>query len=147
VLTLEKSGEPLVVVNVHGSSGLKLDDTDCRVKQFSLVFEDMNGGPAADGARNIVLGDLNTDPARADSFDKSAEKFNEHAGPGKRFEFITEVGVDAVPTYAGNFNIDHVVSDAFSGSCWAAGVSEGRPAVSEVAYFDHKPSVCTLRAR
>ena len=140
-------GQSLVVVNVHGSSGLKLEDTDCRSKQFALVFEDMNGSPAANGARNIVLGDLNTDPGRADTFDKSAQKFIEHVGPGKRFQFITAVGVDAPPTYAGNFNIDHVVSDAFAGGCWAAGATAGKAEVSQVAYFDHKPVVCAVRAR
>ena len=146
-LTLVKDNHSIVVVNVHGSSGLKLEDTSCRAQQFALVFEDMNGSPAANGERNIVFGDLNTDPARADSFDQSAQKFNEYAGPNKAFDFITEVGPDALPTYAGNFNIDHVVSDAFTGSCWAAGASPGKPAVSEIAYFDHKPAVCTLRAR
>ena len=140
-------GGNLVVVNVHGSSGLKLDDTQCRTKQFALVFEDMNGSPAANGDRNIIVGDLNTDPGRADTFDPSAQKLKEHVGQGRRFQFITEVGPDAVPTYAGNFNIDHVISDAFSGSCWAAGVTEGHPPVSQIAYFDHTPGVCRLRAR
>ncbi|MEZ4225581.1 MAG: hypothetical protein R3B13_31805 [Polyangiaceae bacterium] len=142
---LRPNGERWTLVNVHGSSGLTLEDTACRTKQFALVFEDMDGQPAANGEKNLILGDFNTDPGRADTFDPSAQKVLEHAGPGKSFHFVTDVGTDAVPTYAGNFNIDHVISDAFEGSCWAAGVDPGRPAVSDVAYFDHKPIVCSLR--
>jgi len=37
-----------------------------------------------------------------------------------------------------------VISDALDGSCWAAGVTSGHPAVSDVLYFDHKPIVCRI---
>lgn len=143
------AGGSLTVVGVHGSSGLTQDDQDCREKQFVQVFEDLgtgDGRPAADGERNIVLGDLNTDPGRTVDFDESAAKWNEHVGEGKRFRFISDVGTDVEPTYAGLFNIDHVVADGFSGSCWVAGVGE-RPPVTEMVYFDHKPVVCSVRER
>lgn len=48
------------------------------------------------------------------------------------------------PSYAGLFDIDHVVSDVFVGSCWIAGLGDGRPPVTEMVYFDHKPVVCRL---
>jgi hypothetical protein len=67
-------------------------------------------------------------------------------GDGKTFHFITAIGTDAEPTYGGFFNIDHVVSDAFAGDCWIAGVTEGRPAVTETTSFDHKPHVCSVTA-
>jgi hypothetical protein len=146
VIDLAQGGE-LTVVNVHGSSGLAQEDQDCRAQQFSLVFVDLgDGSPAANGARNLVLGDFNTDPARMADFDESAALLDAQAGPGKRFRFHTPVGQEATATY-GLFNIDHVLSDAFAGSCWVAGVSDGRPKVSETQYFDHKPHVCELRTR
>lgn len=142
------SGGDITVVNVHGSSGIEQGDQDCREKQFELVFVDLgDGAPAARGAKNIVLGDFNTDPARMADTDESAALLAAQAGPGKKLGFLTAVGTDVPGTYAALFNIDHVLSDAFVGSCWVAGVTDGRPAVSEVAYFDHKPHVCRLRAR
>jgi endonuclease/exonuclease/phosphatase family metal-dependent hydrolase len=142
---LAKGGE-LTVVNVHGTSGIAQDDQDCRAKQFALVFEDLgNGEPAANGARNVILGDFNTDPGRNADFDESAQLVLSHVGPDKPLHFITDVGPDITPTYGGFFNIDHVISDAFTGSCWTAGVSEGHPPVTETVFFDHKPAVCTLK--
>ncbi len=139
------SGGTLTLVNVHGSSGIKTDDKECREKQFSQVFEDFGDGqPAANGSVNLILGDFNTDPARMQESDPSAQKINEHVGEGKTFHFHTEVGTDVTGTYAGLFNIDHVISDSLSGDCWHAGVSEGHPAVTEAKYFDHVPAVCRL---
>lgn len=54
------------------------------------------------------------------------------------------MGPTATPTYAGLFNIDHVVSDVATGSCWTAGISPGHPDVLDAVYFDHKPVVCAL---
>jgi hypothetical protein len=141
------AGGTLTVVNVHGTSGIEADDRDCRVRQFTQVFVDLGDGePAANGQRNLILGDLNTDPGRNADFDQSSAFFNEHVGDGKRFHFVSEVGPQATPTYAGFFNIDHVISDALDGSCWTAGIG-GHPAVSGTVFFDHKPLVCTLRER
>ncbi len=141
------AGGTLTLVNVHGSSGIAEDDQNCRVKQFEQIFVDLgtgDGEPAANGERNIIMGDLNTDPGRMDNFDPSAQLFNAHVGDGKKFHFITEVGEEAPASYANVFNIDHVVSDAFDGSCWIAGLSSSHPAVSDVLYFDHKPVVCAI---
>jgi hypothetical protein len=139
------AGGALTVVNIHGSSGFTAEDQRCRVAQFDQVFVDLgDGAPAASGAVNVIVGDLNTDPGRLAGGEDSATRFAAFVGDGQRFHFVTDVGEDATPTYAGAFNIDHVVSDAYQGSCWAAGISEGHPAVIEAIYFDHVPIVCTL---
>jgi hypothetical protein len=139
-----EGGGTLTVVNIHGTSGITQEDQDCRAKQFSQVFIDLDGAPAADGERNLILGDLNTDPGRTYDFDESAALFNEFVGQDKPFHYLTDVGPDVPPTYAELFNIDHVASDALRGNCWVAGHSEGHPPVTEMTYFDHKPVVCRL---
>jgi hypothetical protein len=144
VIELAGGGE-LVVVNVHGSSGVEQADQDCRAAQFAQVFVDLGDGePAANGARNLVMGDFNTDPARLVDIDESAQLLVSHVGEGKRFHFVTSAGLDAQPTYAGLFNIDHVISDALGGSCWHAGITDGHPPVTDMVYFDHRPAVCTV---
>jgi hypothetical protein len=140
------AGGTLTVVNVHGSSGFSIEDNGCREKQVAQVFVDLDGAPAANGARNVVLGDFNTDPGRLTAIDVSAAAWAKHVGPGKPFHFISDVGPTATPTYAPGFNIDHVVSDTFTGSCWAAGITAGHPAPTPMTYFDHRPIVCTLTA-
>jgi len=138
-------GGTLTLVSVHGSSGISGDDMACRTRQFDQVFVDLgDGDPAASGDTNLVMGDLNTDPGRVAGLDPSAARWNEFAGPAGPFHFVTEVGWDAVPTYAGIFNIDHVVSDRLSGACWAAGITEGHAPVTEAVYVDHHPVVCRV---
>ena len=140
-------GGTLTVVNIHGSSGILSADQDCREQQFEQVFVDLgigDGRPGASGVRNVVLGDLNTDPGRHDSWDSSADRFNDFVGGNDPFQFITEVGSNAPPTYASLFNIDHVVSDVFAGTCWVAGVTQGHPNVTQTVIFDHKPVVCDI---
>jgi len=138
-------GGTLTLVGVHGSSGISLEDMDCRVLQFEQVFVDLgDGAPAANGAVNVVMGDLNTDPGRLVDGDPSAARFADFVGEGKAFHFVSDVGPRAPPTYSGILNIDHVASDAFEGSCWVAGVTDGHPPVIDAVYFDHKPVVCTL---
>ncbi len=137
-------GGSIVVVNVHGTSGIEDADEVCRVRQVEQVFVDLDGEPAANGAINLVMGDLNTDPARLASADPSAARWNDFAGEGLRFHFVTGVGRRVTPTYATLFNIDHVISDALDGSCWAAGVTEGHAAVIDAVYFDHVPIVCEV---
>jgi len=138
-------GSTLTVVNVHGSSGLSDDDKACRLAQFEQVFADLgDGSPAASGARNLVLGDLNTDPGRFLGSDPSAAYFAD-AAAASGLSFHTEVGPQASPTYGGLVNIDHVLSDAFEGGCWSSGVA-GRPEVTPITYFDHKATVCELTA-
>ena len=139
-------GGSITLVSYHGSSGIKDDDVGCRVKQVEQVFVDLGDGkPGASGNRNLILGDFNTDPARGKAVDKSAQRWNDFVGPGKGFHFISEVGLNATPTYSGLMNIDHLVSDVATGSCWVAGVSPGHPPVIDTSYFDHKPIVCTVK--
>jgi len=139
-------GGTLTVVTVHGTSGFSADDVACRVAQFEQVFVDLgtgDGEPAANGERNLILGDFNTDPGRAAPADPSAVALLRFAGPGEPFAFVSEIGADAVPTYLGSFNIDHVLSDELVGQCFSPGVTGGAP-VSPVVYFDHAPIVCDL---
>lgn len=146
------AGGTITLVNVHGSSGFKPADSDCRTKQVEQVFVNLVGGPAANGARNLVMGDFNTDPGRLTILDSSARRWGDFVGKGKPFQFLTDVGSSAAPTYGSSllgllgqgFNIDHIVSDVFEGSCWTAGVSAGHAPVSKMTYFDHKPAVCNL---
>lgn len=137
----------MTVVNVHGTSGLLPADQLCRVQQIDQVFVDLGDGlgqPAANGTRNLVLGDLNTDPGRNTAFDVSAQRWNAFVGDGKAFGWLSEVGSSAPPTYANLLNIDHLVGDVYEGSCWSAGVTAGHPDVYAPAYFDHKPLVCDV---
>ncbi len=145
VIDLAEGGE-LTVVNLHGTSGISDDDVGCRVAQFEQVFVDLGlgDGPAANGARNVVLGDFNTDPARAAAFDASVQRLLELVGDDKSFHFVTAIGQDAVPTYANAFNIDHVISDALDGECRHPGAEGHGPPVLDFVYFDHLPAVCTL---
>ena len=137
-------GSELTLVSVHGSSGIAGEDEQCRLAQVDQVFVDLGDGePGANGAVNLVLGDLNTDPGRWTGSDPSAARWAEFAGPGLDFHFVTDVGPDAVPSYSDLVNIDHVVSDALDGGCWIAGL-EGEPPVTEAVYFDHKPVVCEV---
>lgn len=140
VIQLARDGSLLTVVNVHGSSGLTQADQDCRVLQFAQVFEELGigDGPAANGERNVIAGDLNTDPGRMTDYDESASAFSAYVGTGTPFHFVSAVGPKAPPTYGGLFNIDHVVSDALGGSCTSAGK------ISDIGGFDHEPLVCRL---
>ncbi len=143
-----EDGSRLSVVALHGSSGLKPEDVACRVAQLDQVFVELGDGrPGVDGTRNLVLGDLNTDPFRLAGGEASADRFRAHAGPGTAFTVHTWAGPDAPPSYGGLLDIDHVASDAFDGDCWTAGVDPGHPAVFEPVYFDHRPRVCSLVAR
>ena len=137
-------GGSITVVNVHGTSGITATEQDCRVRQFDQVFVDLDGEPAANGAINLVMGDLNTDPARLASGDPSAARFSEFVGDGLPFHFITDVGRTAEPSYGGLFNIDHIASDRLNGSCYTAGITAGHPGITDIVYFDHRPVVCTV---
>lgn len=140
------AGGAFTVVHVHGTSGVSMDDANCRKQQVDQVFVDfgLGDGPAANGTRNLIFGDLNTDPGRFVAGDPSAARWRDFAGPGARFRFVTPMGPEAPPTYGDVVNIDHVVSDVFSGACWVAGVTPGRPPVVAERYFDHTPHVCSV---
>jgi hypothetical protein len=144
------AGGSLTLVNVHGTSGVSRADIDCRIKQFAQVFVDLGRGdgvPAANGARNLIMGDLNTDPVLIAALDRSAAAFLDYVGPDRRFDFISADGPGAPASYAGALNIDHVVSDELTGACWVAGLTDSHPPVTGIRYFDHKPVVCDLQTR
>lgn len=142
-------GGTLTAVDVHGTSGFAADDEACRVRQVDQVFLDIgDGAPGANGERNLVLGDLNTDPGRLLDADRSARRWTEFVTvPGsapRPFHFVSAIGPEAQPTYSDTVNIDHVISDVATGTCWAGGVSDGRPAPTAMTYFDHHPVVCDV---
>lgn len=135
-------GGRLTVVNIHGTSGRTQNDQACRVAQFDQLFVDIldgSGQPALNGDRNLVLGDLNTDPGRGTEVDPSARRWKDFVGNGQAFNQISEAGTQAEPTYANAFNIDHVASDAFVGTCYT-----GQP--TETTAYDHMPIICDLKA-
>lgn len=146
-IDLAEGGE-LTLVNVHGTSGFSAEDTACRVAQVEQVFVDLgDGAPGANGARNLILGDLNTDPGRFSGVDASATRWNDFVGEGAPFRFVTEIGDDAPGSYAGAADIDHVIADSATGTCWIAGITPGRADVAERVYFDHHPVTCDLALR
>jgi hypothetical protein len=138
------AGGTITVVNFHGTSGITTDDMGCRMRQIEQIFVDLDGMPAANGAVNVVLGDFNTDPGRLADGDTSAARLLDFVGEGKAFRFATDVGPRVTPTYAGLFNIDHVITDAFAARCSRAGASDDHPPVIDAVYFDHLPAVCLL---
>lgn len=147
VVDLVDGGE-LVLVNVHGTSGFSSEDAACRVQQVEQVFVDLgDGAPGASGARNLVLGDLNTDPGRFVGVDASADRWRDFVGDERAFAFLTAVGEDAPGSYGGVADIDHVISDAATGACRIAGVTAGLADVTEVTYFDHHPVICDVALR
>ena len=142
-----ETGGSLTIVNFHGTSGFLPADQLCRVAQIDQVFVDLDGQPAANGELNLVLGDFNTDPARAVLLDLSAQRWNDFVGDDLPFRFITAMGATVQPTYAGTLNIDHQVSDGLVGDCWHPGITEGRDPVVDFEYFDHVPAVCSVGLR
>ena len=139
-----EAGGALTVLAVHGTSGMSGEDMECRARQVEQVFVDLGDGePGVNGERNLILGDFNTDPGRMAGYDPSADRWNDFV-TGDPFSFLTAVGEDAPPTYATVLNIDHVISDAATGTCWHAGVTEGHDEVIDAIYFDHLPAVCEL---
>jgi hypothetical protein len=124
---------------------MKPADQDCRVRQVERIFVDFgDGAPGVSGKQNLILGDFNTDPGRAGAIDRSAARWNDFVGDGKAFQFISRVGPDAPRAYQRFADIDHVVSDAFRGTCRYPGVDAGSRPVFDGTYFDHTPVVCTL---
>jgi endonuclease/exonuclease/phosphatase family metal-dependent hydrolase len=137
--------ELLTVVSVHGTSGISVDEQACRVAQIDQVFVDLGDGvPGANGSRNLVMGDLNTDPGRFADFDASAAAWSARVASSE-LAFISAVGPDAPGSYQGLADIDHVLSDGHAGDCWHAGI-DPHPAVIDAVYFDHKPVVCEITA-
>lgn len=138
-------GSTLTLVNYHGSSGFGSEEVACRIQQTDQVFVDLgDGDPGVNGEQNLVMGDLNTDPTRLADADDSAGRWNDFVGRRQRFDWHTDVSEDGPATY-GAVAIDHVISDAFTGGCWHAGVTEGHDPVSDIVFYDHRPVVCELR--
>lgn len=139
------AGGTLTVVSLHGTSGRKESDEACRVAQIEQVFVDLGDGtPGANGERNLIIGDLNTDPYLLRERSPGARRWGDFVGEDHRFRFISPVGPDAPRGYRGVADIDHVIADAFTGQCWIAGLG-GRPGVlPDAVYFDHRPVVCEL---
>lgn len=143
-LDLVDDDRDIVVVNVHGTSGINPEDQDCRADQFSQIFEDRGDGtPAANGDVNLVMGDLNTDPFLVGDAEPSSAMWNRFVGPAKPFDYISSSDLDGPPTYAGLFRIDHVASDAIRGECVVAG-EHGESPIWNTVYWDHNPVICDV---
>jgi endonuclease/exonuclease/phosphatase family metal-dependent hydrolase len=140
------NGETLNVICLHGTSGLKAADQDCRVRQVERIFVDFgDGAPGVRGEQNLILGDFNTDPGRAAAIDRSAGRWNDFVGEGKKFHFLSKSGAGAPRAYQGLADIDHIVSDTFRGECQCLGVDQGTERVFDGVYFDHVPVVCEIK--
>jgi hypothetical protein len=138
-------GRELVLVNVHATSGMTTQDMECRALQFDQVFKDQGDGhPAAHGAVNLVMGDMNTDPFLLAAGDPSAAKWNQYVGPGKAFHYISSDSAAGPATHVTTMHIDHVVSDAITGSCIVPGESPNLPPIMETTFFDHRPVLCDV---
>lgn len=139
-------GSTLTLVLVHGSSGALLHDQDCRVRQLAQIFDDLGtgDGPGANGAVNLVMGDFNTDPMRLARIDTSARALADRLAPGTGFHLLTDWPEEHPRTYAGAVDIDHVISDALDGTCFAAGITPGTTPPTPMVLFDHRPIVCDL---
>lgn len=138
-------GTTLTIISLHGTSGFKPADQQCRVLQIERIFVDWGDGrPGVSPQNNLILGDFNTDPYRAAELDRSAARWNDFVGPDKRFRYLSRLGPGVPPSYANLADIDHVVSDAYVGTCRRLGVDPETQAVYEGVYFDHVPIVCTL---
>jgi hypothetical protein len=139
-------GGVLTAVNVHASSGFSSEDQQCRVKQIEQIFINLGDGlPGLCGELNLAMGDFNTDPGRLADADPSARRLNDFAGAALPFHFISPVGPEAPPSYAGLFNIDHAIADRFEGSCSIAGITPDYPEVTTIKYFDHHPLICRIK--
>lgn len=134
-------GGMLRVVHVHGTSGLTLTDSRCRLGQIEAIFAD---GGAAPGF-GVVLGDFNTDPGRVTWLDPAARALRRSARPPGHYRFMTDVGLLVRPTFLSFLNIDHVLAAGMSGECWYAGRTPDTAPVSDLVYLDHTAVVCDLR--
>ena len=136
------SGPTIRVISVHGTSGLTEEDQSCRVAQLAQIRQAYTNAPEAIVA-TIVLGDFNTDPHRFNGSDASAAEWLAIAAETP-LAFISPMGPDAPGAYGGFFDIDHVLSDEYTGNCVIPGVDADEPEVTESVYFDHHPVVCEL---
>ena len=139
-------GGSLTLVSMHGSSGAALSDQGCRVAQLRQVFEDLGtgDGAGANGSVNLIMGDFNTDPFRLGVLDQSARFLEERIAESSGFHALTAWPEEHPRTYAARVDIDHVISDRLSGTCFAAGITPGTRGPTEMIYFDHRPIVCDL---
>lgn len=138
-------GGELTLVLVHGTSGISVADQGCRLAQFRQVFEDfgLGDGPAANGAVSLIMGDFNTDPFRLPGLDASAQYLADRGAAGP-FHFVDRWEEGMPHTYARSVDIDHVLANTMSGTCFAAGITPGSEPVTSARYFDHVPLVCDL---
>lgn len=140
-----KDGRQLVLVNAHTTAGMNEHDQMCRAKQIDQIFlDDGSGQPLANGEVNLVLGDMNTDPFLFAGADASADQLNKYIGPGKAFAYLSSASAEGPPTHVTTMRLDHVASDALTGSCVVPGESEGTQLIMTTSFFDHRPVLCAV---
>ncbi len=138
-------GREFVLVNAHTTAGMTEADQACRAKQIEQIFLDAGDGePLANGAVNLVLGDMNTDPFLFAGADASANTWNQYVGPGKSFHYLSADNPEGPATHVTTMRLDHVVSDVLTGSCVVPGGSPGLPLIMKTTFFDHRPVLCDV---
>jgi hypothetical protein len=130
-------GDRFTLVNGHPQSGFEFA---CRAAQMEQAF-DLASGPS------LVAGDMNLDPWR--DTDESVLVWDEHVGDGKRFHYLSGPAEASPPrptnvTVIGEMVLDHVVSDAFSGTCETLGEAPGTDRLDGGAGMDHRAIFCAL---
>lgn len=138
-------GRTFTVVDVHASAGLSQEDMDCRVDQFTQVFEDRgDGSPAASGPLNLVAGDINTDPFVLAEADPSAAYWAAFTGEGLPFGYLSSSDEDGPATHVTGLRIDQVISDGLTGDCQVVGEGGAPGPLLDAVYWDHAPVLCQV---
>jgi len=136
-------GGSIGVIGYHATSGAEPDDSECRIRQQRQIQRDFGALANGEEVARVLLGDFNTDPVRDIETDESARQLSEWIRESP-LDFISDVGVEAIETYPGRGNIDHVLGDGIKGACRYPGIG-GLPPVLEMTYFDHVPIECRVQ--
>lgn len=126
------------VVNAHPDS-IRLE---CRVKELEQAFA------LANGQRNLMLGDWNTDPYRGKGEDVTLWKREVEARPFRIHSGIAERDppyyTDLVPWPWPDKSLDHVISDFAQGTCLTLGENPGTQRLDDHGDLDHRGLFCKL---
>jgi endonuclease/exonuclease/phosphatase family metal-dependent hydrolase len=131
------------VINGH-LVGPTSGNDECRRQQVSNMFENAAGaGPP----NSIIAGDMNTDPYRPAglgcSWEQSGQEWTNRMGThGYDYHSTDEFTGIACSTGAPDYTLDHVVSNAYEGSCVV--LDGAPPRLDGGEGMDHYALQCTL---
>jgi hypothetical protein len=147
----------LDVVNVHPKSGNSDADAECRLGVLRPAFEDDHPDPIRALPMTLVGGDFNFDPYSQDPERADVAWWNGLVGgvfgdPERPFWYHSGIAEHnpPYPTLFGTLVLDHVVSNALTGTCVTLGAAPGtapadRDAGDNIAErFDHRALYCLL---